>query len=502
MPRPTEARMDTQEVKEDVDVSKGEPVVGGKEALAAQPEEALEEKHEIDIMGNLDEEKEFARELREHGDISSTIIENPRAQLDFYQEFELYRERILSKRNSEDKELIEKFSQQINLRSETRTITVMPVYVREDKLSRALESYKNLNAEDLKEHHVVLFLNAGSDMSQENYSEHLKSRQEEIAAFVQKNPEVSISVIENHFSEKVVLGRARGLMADAVMTKAHEQKIKDPIFVSNDADQIGMAVNHLRFVKREYDEDSKLDAAGCTTLWSGYDLNGETITDNEAKMPEVWLGDLFSYASDGVVRNGEAGIPSNFYTCGPNSNFRAAALCAMGGYDYSLGFKEEVEIGRRAKAMRMSDDDDGFYHKEHFRFIKGSWVATSPRRAIRSIIAGGVLLTQWDDFDAIVGADMDEKVLTEEYVQSSDLLQLSDLQKAREGDQDSINKIRDRISEVLMKLFEADSVTDQARFEAILNRIGFQCIAGSTPDNLTVDLENSPLYEFLLLWGS
>ena len=457
--------------------------------------------HQIDILGNLEEEREFAQELRVQDCISPTLLENPRAILKFQTEFELYRDRVLNRREAEDQALIEQFSEKIDITKDTRTITVMPVYVGEDKLTRTLDSYIHINAKDLSQHHIVMFLNAGSDMTDEDYQANTESRRNEIMAFVEKHPDISISLIDHHFSEKVMLGRVRGLMGDAAMSKAYRVGVDDPIFVSNDADQVGIAVRHLEFIKQTYDSNPGLDAAGCTTLWSGYDLNGETI-GNEVKLPEVWFGDLFSYASDGVVRNGEAGILSNFYTCGPNSNFRGAALCAMGGYDYALNFKEEVEIGRRAKAMRMTDEDKSFYHPEHFQFIRGSWVATSPRRAIRSIVAGGVLLTQWDDFDAIVGSDMDEKLLSKQYQEKSELIQLTDLIEARNGNQVALSKIRDRLSKVLVLLLQADSVTDQVRFEAILRRLSIQCEPGSTPAELTIDLENSPLFPVLTVWAS
>ncbi len=457
--------------------------------------------HQIDILGNLEEEKKFAQKLRDQNSISPTLIENPRANLSFRTEFELYYDRVFNRRDAEDRALIEQFSQKIDITNKTRTMTVMPVYVREDKLTRALDSYTRISAEDLSQHQIVLFLNAGSDMSSEEYQANSESRRKEIAVFVEKHPNILISVIDHHFSEKVVLGRVRGLMADAAMLKAYRVGADDPIFISNDSDQVGMATRHFEFIKNAYDSNLGLDAAGCTTLWSGYNLNGETI-GNEAKLPEVWFGDLFSHASDGVVRNGEAGILSNFYTCGPNSNFRGAALCAMGGYDYTLNFKEEVEIGRRAKAMRMTDDDLGFYHPKHYQFIKDSWVSTSPRRAIRSILAGGVLLTQWDDFDSIVGAGMDEKLLSIKYQENSELIQLVDLLEARNGNEVALKKIEDRLSKVLMLLLQADSVIDQDQFEAILRRLGIQCAVGSNPTQLAVDLENSSLFKLLTYWAS
>src|SRR3989339_72163 len=118
--------------------------------------------HTIDIVGNIENEREYAAALRRENYISPTLLENPSAALDFQTEVKLYFSRI--NRGENEKAIISLLSEKINFSPDIVTITTIPTYVKETNIANVLKQYLQLSPEDLRRHHIVVFLNAGRNM--------------------------------------------------------------------------------------------------------------------------------------------------------------------------------------------------------------------------------------------------------------------------------------------------------------------------------------------------
>lgn len=455
----------------------------------------------IDIVGNLQEEKSFALKLRRESLISPTLIKDRKAPLDFRMEATLYLDRM--KRTDTEREIIEHFSNEIEFSRDTRTITTIPAYIKEGNLKQTLATYGQGH---FPNHHIVVFLNAGKEMTETGYKTELEKRKSEIAEVQKAFPQLKISVINHLFESKPTLGSVRGLMADAIVTSAMRVNLTDPVLISNDADQLAIGAEYVESILKYYHANPLLDATGCAIFWGGYGPDGKSYI-GPIKIPELFFGDLYLQASDQVVRNGEGGTIPNFYTSGPNSTFRLAALCAMGGYDYALDFKEEVEIGRRAKAMRMAEDDSVFFHPEHFKFIDETYVVTSPRRAIRGILAGKSLVEQWDDFPQMFHAtEIPTDLLIGAYPIRDDLLQPGDIIMSMRGDPESTRKLHNRIKTVFLLSCRVDRVKTIQHLQAIAHRLGVNIVNQQfdNESNLTeldIDWTKSDIISRLSQWA-
>jgi len=449
--------------------------------------------HTIDIVGNIENEREYAAALRRENYISPTLLENPSAALDFQTEVKLYFSRI--NRGENEKAIISLLSEKINFSPDIVTITTIPTYVKETNIANVLKQYLQLSPEDLRRHHIVVFLNAGRNMDKAEYSAELEKRRREIEA-VSGREGLHVTVVDYHFPDDVILGRVRGLLADAIISKSYEAGLTDPVLVSNDADSLYISNDYLRQIRSSFSGNPGLDASGCLILYGGYGPNGENHLGGRT-IPELFIGDLVSQFSDEVVRRGEGDTSANIYTSGPNMAVRLSALCAMGGYDLNLNFKEEVEIGRRAKAMRMRPGDQQFFHPEHFTFLDKPYIVTSVRRAIRAVLNGGVVVSQWDDFDDVIGADIDTEGLLQRYQENKLLIQEGDLRLVRTSNAQAIKKIISRTEEIIIQSLRVDQVSTPQRLMAIARRLEVEIDSFSFTDGHLTSVKIGPRSKLL-----
>jgi hypothetical protein len=453
------------------------------------------------MIADMEEEKRFSRKLFGDTTFSSTLLQDRNAQLDFAQEARLYKARMV--RSPEERKLIGIFSQQILLSPHVETITAMPAYIGEDDLQKSLLAYAAQEGE-LDSHHIVLFLNSGNQIEGKHFEELLRKRQTQVQEVMAKVRGLAITTITHQFPEKVVLGRVRGLMADAIITAAQTANLKDPILVSNDADQLTLAHSYLATIREAYRTNKKLDAAAGPIYRGGYGPEGKNYMGTP-ELPELYLGALFIESSDAVVEHGEGGTKSDFYTSGPNFSVRLAALCAMGSYDYSLGFKEEVEIGRRAKAMRIQDGDQVFYHSEHFRNLENAYVVTSPRRALPPVLNNKTLIEQWERFDDVVGSDCNLTELSQRYLSKTELLQMRDIIEATEGKEAALDKMHGRIKEIFLRSANYDGISTPERLAAVAKRFGLSitevCWDAAMIQDILIDWGTSAITDKLYSLG-
>ena len=245
-------------------------------------------------------------------------------------------------------------------------------------------------------------------------------------------------------------------------------------------------------------DDPTRDCVIGPIYWGGYGPHGENLLHRQL-MPELYVGDLYLQKVDRMIYEGNFGL-RDLHTSGPNSALRLAAVCAAGGYDYQLSFREEVELGERIKIIRTGSQPTQFLIGDHFFFSPKAWVATSPRRAILAVLNRKVLVEQWDDFDDHIGSDLSIQELQTKYTLDSSLLQDEDLR----GDSSiHIEKLSDRLVYVLLRSANNDHL-ERDFFLSVLRNLGLRDIrlSGASPPytQLSFDTIQSPLIRTLKHW--
>lgn len=313
------------------------------------------------------------------------------------------------------------------------TFILIPCHVKEQGLYESLMAY--VDSGFGKNFRIVVFLNGGPDLSKKDYANLRKRRKTDIKRAEASWPALQIQVFSNHFKEAATLSRIRGIITDALIRCCYEQKIKDPILVSNDADALSYSKNYLKLIRNAF-RKTGIDFLSGTIFWTGCDEEGKIMYSPPVPLPEVYLNDLLGQSGDEVYR--EYG---SVYSSGCNSAFRLATVAAIHGYDYEYAPFFDVEIGNQLKQFRLRDEAANPEHvfskngnqessdekEASAAFLADCVLSTNPRRAILAFLNGVPYGEQFDSVATILGADLSLETYTTAYINNKTYIQQEDL---------------------------------------------------------------------------
>jgi hypothetical protein len=366
---------------------------------------------------------------------SPRLARDRHAPLEFRREAAWYHERVHAQRPPRDRRFIERLADEVSLDAGTRSVSVVPVFARE-------ESLRPLLAEAPAGHHYLLLVNAAQEqLSAAAFAVERSRLRAQVATLQAARPSLRVSFLARHFAARVPVKRIRGLMTDALVLAAARARLDDPIVLFQDADQLAAAPGHQARLRSHLARAPRLDFVAAPVCF-GLAPDGRSYLAHETKLPELFLGNRALLAAAAARRAGE-GVPPHFISQGANLAFRLASLCAGGGLDYGLW--EDAQIGWWTAAMRLGAGRPR-YQAAHHRFDEQPYVVTDPRRVLRAILRGQSPEHAWT-WEPHERAPVVPNPTTQlaSYRRDRGLLQLSDLRRAQAGDERAQRKLHQRV---------------------------------------------------------
>ena len=349
------------------------------------------------------------------------------------------------------------------------TFVIIPCHVKEQGLYESLLAYKDAGIS--KYCSLIIYLNAGARTSKKDYSSLLKKRLKEIERAKAELPSLKMQVFSHHFTDNAIISRIRGIITDALIKCCFEQKIKDPILVSNDADALHYSKGYFKHI-RDAIRKSEIDFLSGTIFWTGCDHAGRVRYKPAVPLPELYLNDLYGQSGDEVYRD-YGGV----YTTGCNSAFRLSAVAAIGGYDYEFAPFFDVEIGTKLKEFRQDEIDAKRFgnngsEKAQDKMVNAAYMdecalSTNPRRAMLAFLNAVPYGEQFQNVGTVLGADLDISEYidsyrsNENYIQAEDLLAYHKSAKAKE-------KVHTRIRASYLHFLQGEPTRNKVMFTKML----------------------------------
>ena len=351
--------------------------------------------------------------------------EHKRSPLTYSKYIEYYTNEVLAHRKVEHIEAVKDISSALHFEQKTTLICCIPCHASEDvdqfNIKNIVDSVTKVSG------HVVILVNgARGTCTPEQLEQMVHKLQRSVGASV--GSLTAVSIVPHLFDRKYPIGAIRGTLIDSVAIAAGRSGIVDPIVVSMDIDIMSVPENYASIILDEF-QSPALDILSGPVFY-GYSHIGENYTGQTTSVPELFLGNRAMYFRKLAVANGlKYGRP--FYpTDGPNTAYRLAAYCAAGGHNYSLESGEDSYIGAAIFGIRSLDST--LYPVEgHAVYRPGLWVATDPRRQLRTICSGHPIDATWREvpFDLKLGSSMSTRELARIYAENSNFLQSDDILK-------------------------------------------------------------------------
>jgi len=400
---------------------------------------------------------------------------------------------------------VSQFADKVSFNPQTKAVVSIPCYAAEWNLVRTLSEYgkQNVAAWNFE---ILIFLNAGGKMDAKTYNTNVSARMQEIELVKKTYPNLKINTIDHHFSEKVSIGDVRAYLTETIAEGMNRIGGKDPIVIGNDADVVSIEPSYIKTHLEAYEKNPKLDYALGRIEW---DTARESALSKT--VPELFIGQRMLQVIDASVRTrwtskSDANIGSSW----ANTSYKLSSYLAVGGYDLGCTIAEDVVLWRAFKAARY-EENSPIVNRDYQAYLNGAKIQTSPRRAFDAILNGKTVAEQWGNFENNVGANLDEGTRIENYRKNPELLQVEDIQKAKMGDRNAIQKIRMRTEHILERLLCEYGVSDIERIDHFLKTSRIQL---STPienlrfehnprggitaiNGLHVDMQKSPGLSYL-----
>lgn len=324
---------------------------------------------------NKEDEKLFLKNR------SETLIKDPDAKLDHYNEAELY----MSKFSEQYKQEIEELAKQAGPMEKTAKLTIcIPAagHQEEKNIYKSLENYTKQTA-DSSEYEICILVNQ-PDKDASGKSVKPDKTLAEIKRFQKNYPNIRVRIMEKvlPFTEAKI-GNARKLLSDATLYRNYQRgkDAPDIIMVSNDADNEGIAPEYVKNFIDKFEADNKIDG-----------MLGQLDWDPAAyvKYPAIHIGTrLFQFL------NTKGRINTNrMSSSGANFAFRSSIYAAIGGYLKEKVGGEDVAVGQAIVSARGGDNKSR--KAIQFAGAKVSRLYTSTRRAIDAWKSGLAPVEQWD----------------------------------------------------------------------------------------------------------
>jgi hypothetical protein len=294
---------------------------------------------------------------------SETLINNPEASLDQYEEIDLYLKKLDKKYASQIEEMAKKIEK---IEDKCKLSINIPVAGHQESknIYESLKNYIHQTA-NRETFELVLFVNH-PETDKNGKKLDAKDTLKEIERFKKDYPDLRVRVMYKAIPNKDInIGRIRKMMTDATLKRQHNRgkDAYDLILASNDADNKGIDPRYIKTFIDKFDGDKKIDG-----------MLGQLDWDPESyqKYPAIHIGTrLFQYLS--VIGRHRS---NSMVSSGANSAYRASIYAGIGGYLEDVNGGEDVAIGRAIIAARNGD-------KKRFSFAgPGTRLFTSSRRAI------------------------------------------------------------------------------------------------------------------------
>lgn len=325
---------------------------------------------------------------------------------------------------------------------------------------------------------TVILLNASinpNETCDQLFSRCVAAKSALLSAARSKGVFTALRIIIHIFTEKPTIGTVRGLLADSVLVAMADAGIDHPVMISNDIDQLALAPNYIEIVAEHF-ADPLVDIA-TGPIYFGYHPDGHTFGGN-LQAPELALQSRLLDARRYCLRNRVMISAPYFTTEGPNTAISAAALCRVGGYDYTLSIAEDDLLGTAVYCMRQSPGHCPFPHPAHAHWDEHLWLASDPRRIFKALCADIAMHEAWfyEPFAANDGYQINNAKLTQRYRSIKKYIQPEDI--ANIDEPACRNKIFTRASALffgattMMQILPYEETIYAQRFGLICNAKG------------------------------
>jgi hypothetical protein len=322
---------------------------------------------------------------------SPTLQENPLAKLDHFKEAQRY----LESQPEDAREHAKLLAEQVGEMSDACRVSLcVPVagHLEGKNIYNTLERYLHQKKPDNTpldpdSFELVLYVNHPSDARPD-------ATLAEIDRFKEDHPELNVKVMYEALPrDRANMRYIRKALTDATLLRHHDrgEHVPEHIFVSNDADCVGMSPYYIA---------SYLDSLG-----AGHESENGKITDAVSgkldfdpsiyvKYPAVHVGSRFSQYLDAAMRHPKDGSLPSYCSTGPNFAFTSSIYSAVGGYKERAGVTvgEDVDLGRAIKASRGGHTNVS-YGKSN------SLLYTSARRSVKAAEEGYAPAAQWNKLE-------------------------------------------------------------------------------------------------------
>ena len=311
--------------------------------------------------------------------ISPNLEKNPQERLLLEEESRLYFERQPKEYVEEIQQLSEQITDPVS--ENLKAIVCIPVAGHQEgnNIYETLTNYINQDATQ-DEYEVLLFVNWPAQDKDGNPL-NADATFSAIEKFRSEHPDFPLRVISKSFAQSGNIGQFRKYLTDVALwrTQQRTNKSGEVIFISNDADQKGVAPTYINNFIEKFEETPDVDGYLGQLDWNPEDY---------VKYPALHIGTrLFQYLNT-IGRRRSGGIP----TSGANFAFKGSIYAAVGGYQADKVTGEDISLGQAIIGLRKD--------KARLKFAgaRNSRLFTSTRRAIKRFIDDGLApVEQWDD---------------------------------------------------------------------------------------------------------
>ncbi|MBI2654789.1 hypothetical protein HYX02_08360, partial [Candidatus Woesearchaeota archaeon] len=311
------------------------------------------------------------------GGASQTLINNPNAVLNHYDEIEAYLNRLPAPYLQQVRILANQIKRVMD--NTVRLVICIPVAGHQEG-AYIYESLKNYTYQtaDPSTYEIVLFVNH-PDRDPSGTVIMPDTTISEINRFRSDYPNIPLRVMYQVIPrDQAKIGFIRKLLTDAVLFRHHKRgrNVPDLILVSNDADNKGVAPEYIENFIRKFDANTKIDALVGQIDWD---------TESYIQYPLIYIGArIFQYIE---VRLRSDKI---FITSGNNWAYRSSIYAAIGGYNSALQLGEDTSLGHAIINARKSRDVIAYAGSRVSR------IYVSARRSIYALQKGVPHIGQWD----------------------------------------------------------------------------------------------------------
>ncbi|MBP9732163.1 MAG: glycosyltransferase [Candidatus Magasanikbacteria bacterium] len=307
---------------------------------------------------------------------SSTIKENPHAQLNERNEINGYLERLDPEYKKTVDELALDFG---SIEKDCRISVCIPSYKEGKRIYDSLKTYVNQQKRDGGELDPQTFEVLILDNHPESVSR--DTTHEEVERFKKEFPDIRVRYAHRSFEKKMPIGYYRKIISDAALSRMREnsEDSKGHLLVSHDADRYGLAPTYFDQVLNEFDKNRELDAFG--------GMN-DYVKEAYDKLPMMHAARRLRQIIDLTIQTKNQRIPA---LGGANSGFRAETYAAVGGYNPKSILGEDLEMGHILRAARDWDP-------KCVKFIRKAEVINDPRRGMVTMSGGKALISEYGDW--------------------------------------------------------------------------------------------------------